>query len=586
MLLVAGVAGALVLVLAVGLTIWFVARPSGQRTPFIEAIEALSVAEAVHYKTRLPGGLDADLTVVRGGEATGRLNVGGIEIDLLRINDRLFLKPPAALLAPINPDKHAATMLAGRWMTGVDGLTTVTAGPVGPVRTGSDIATQLRAAIDRTKKFPSQPGKEPLRGEAAWMASTDAGNLYVSVAKPHRVIRLETAGGSGSTPPPVPSLPALPPLPSGPGLPPLPSLPSSPALSSMLSAFGLHARGPGRPAKAPAVPSITLGPLDFAPMTPDDVNTAYLELIAQIGTLDTAIDTSFRFTLQGQAAFSGCGPGACRVTAALNTSYVGRNAAPRRTVDADMVVTMLGDGAPAGGCTAKGSLPVNGTGKLSCVNNSPAWNAYYNRATTTPGTHVHLAHVVATATAVGQAFLEAARRKTLADHEKYMKEQAQRRNTPTRSTKCTPKDPVYGPLNNGRATSAHAVLCKPLTDGTDAGGIALRGLPPNQTRRPDGTIEFDRGHLLAKRLGGAGRVENLVPMYSKVNNGAMKRCENRVAEAVASDEQVDITVTANYDPSQVIPVSIRIVAVGDRSFSLDATIDNVDRAVNIDECNR
>jgi hypothetical protein len=326
-------------------------------------------------------------------------------------------------------------------------------------------------------------------------------------------------------------------------------------------------------------------------MSPTDVDTAYRELVVQTHKLDTAFDTSFQFAMQGQAAFTGCGPGACRVTATLNTSFIGRNATPRSTADADMVVTMLGDGAPAGGCTARGTLPVNGTGQMSCINVSSAWSAYYARAATTPGTHVHVANVVVTARVMTEVLIAELIRKLQEENQRYLEEQEQRGNPPSarpsRSKQCQPKDPVYGPLDNGRATSAHAILCDPLKDGSPAPQIALRGLPMPMTMRPDNTFEFGRAHLIAKRMGGEGVLANLVPLYSKVNGSTMIRCENRVVNAVVDGkEQVEITVRANYVPGKLIPESVSMTAVGDGGFRLNVTIPNVDSAVNIDACNR
>jgi DNA/RNA non-specific endonuclease len=50
---------------------------------------------------------------------------------------------------------------------------------------------------------------------------------------------------------------------------------------------------------------------------------------------------------------------------------------------------------------------------------------------------------------------------------------------------------------------------------------------------------LDRGHLLARQLGGVGDDRrNLVPLYRDVNRGAMKDYENEVATAIEAGQTV------------------------------------------------
>ncbi len=76
--------------------------------------------------------------------------------------------------------------------------------------------------------------------------------------------------------------------------------------------------------------------------------------------------------------------------------------------------------------------------------------------------------------------------------------------------------------------------------------------------------EFHRGHLIAKRFGGEGKLDNLVPMYgSEVNLSSWKRIENRVADLVEKEgKEVEFIMEAKYrkppltELDKVVPTDI------------------------------
>ncbi|NUP45883.1 MAG: hypothetical protein HOW97_01000 [Catenulispora sp.] len=73
---------------------------------------------------------------------------------------------------------------------------------------------------------------------------------------------------------------------------------------------------------------------------------------------------------------------------------------------------------------------------------------------------------------------------------------------------------------------------------------------------------MQRGHLLARQLGGAGDDRrNLVPLYAAVNAPIMSGYETEVANAIQAGQTVYYTVTPQYEGDDPIPVSITMNAV-------------------------
>ncbi|KUF14694.1 sugar-binding protein [Streptomyces silvensis] len=69
----------------------------------------------------------------------------------------------------------------------------------------------------------------------------------------------------------------------------------------------------------------------------------------------------------------------------------------------------------------------------------------------------------------------------------------------------------------------------------------------------------ERGHLLAKRLGGSGvDRRNLVTLYQKVNNPRMSTFEGEMADRIKGGETLYYNVRANYSGSDPIPDSLSI----------------------------
>lgn len=136
----------------------------------------------------------------------------------------------------------------------------------------------------------------------------------------------------------------------------------------------------------------------------------------------------------------------------------------------------------------------------------------------------------------------------------------------------------YGEVNEaGQAQGISATLTKESVDagtGTDArSSIRPPGFPEKGTTGHN----FSRGHLLARRLGGSGDMEeNLVTLYQlDTNSPVHSSFEDAIYDAVQAGEVVNYQVTPIYE-GDGMPTSLAISARGSEGFELDITLINRD----------
>ncbi|SHG83034.1 DNA/RNA non-specific endonuclease, partial [Streptoalloteichus hindustanus] len=116
-------------------------------------------------------------------------------------------------------------------------------------------------------------------------------------------------------------------------------------------------------------------------------------------------------------------------------------------------------------------------------------------------------------------------------------------------------------------------VCVATTTKEDGQRATPVGFPPSGSLNGN---PMDRGHLIAARLHGSNNVDNIVPMYQKVNRSDVKIIENAVARALKTNKSVLYTVWVQYpSPTAAIPQWIFMDAVGDNGFQCNATIENV-----------
>ena len=77
----------------------------------------------------------------------------------------------------------------------------------------------------------------------------------------------------------------------------------------------------------------------------------------------------------------------------------------------------------------------------------------------------------------------------------------------------------------------------------------------------------DRGHLIGHQFGGSDKLENLVPMDAKLNQGDFVKLENTLADAVKDGGDVKLKVEPVYENDSTRPVEFKV------SYSIDGDKD-------------
>lgn len=79
----------------------------------------------------------------------------------------------------------------------------------------------------------------------------------------------------------------------------------------------------------------------------------------------------------------------------------------------------------------------------------------------------------------------------------------------------------------------------------------------------------DRGHLIGHQFGGSDRLENLVPMDAKLNQGDFVKLETTLADAVKAGADVNLKVEPVYEGNSNRPSEFRV------TYSIDGDRDVV-----------
>ncbi|MEU9691054.1 SON protein [Amycolatopsis japonica] len=315
--LFAGIAG-LVVVLLAGLTTWLLWPSNAGREPFEQALAGLSSAPAVRNSTSAVGGMiETDVKTTAYGETSGTMSFQGKKIEILVVGGKVFFKAPDGMLPGASAE--SAEELKDRWITGEDEL-------FGPVlqqfESPEKLATRLREALERADEITEGPN---IRDVPALKASTPAGDLYVSKEAPHRLLRYSVK------------------MPGG-----MPSLP-----------------GAGSRPQLP--PGAGLGDSDVDALSPQETDAVYEELTSNTKKLTGAVDTGVRFDMDGAATVA-CSASGCTVTANVSSSASASGGKVTGQVNATMTANVTIGGRSAGSCRNSATLPMNGSGSISCVN--------------------------------------------------------------------------------------------------------------------------------------------------------------------------------------------------------------------------
>lgn len=343
-------------------------------TAFEQALADLAIAPAVRFENTLGGQATMDLEFTATGHAIGSLSLAGIEADMVAVDGRLFLRVPAG---------------TGQWANLNEEIGAAMRDAMTPAALAVGLSTMLARARDEGMRI----GTSSVEDTPALRAALPAGDLYVTTARPHRVLRFDPGGsGEGGGPPPPPSLPSLPAPPpddgdgelpepevppgvddSGlpqppPDLPPLPAVPTTTELRNFVGAAAVQP--PPEPGLGGTLSGIvTSARVDLESVPRDGVGRVYTDLQEAAGELAGAVNRDV--VLEPQPPFLGpCGPASCQASVDVRVDH-----ANGREVPTGMTVDMTVGGQPAGQCTAQGDLPATGSGRLSCTNDGAEWVA-------------------------------------------------------------------------------------------------------------------------------------------------------------------------------------------------------------------
>ncbi|MFI6951536.1 DNRLRE domain-containing protein [Streptomyces sp. NPDC050422] len=122
---------------------------------------------------------------------------------------------------------------------------------------------------------------------------------------------------------------------------------------------------------------------------------------------------------------------------------------------------------------------------------------------------------------------------------------------------------VYFPLMNGNATGATALMCpsdlKPPRSRDTDDVFTPQGFPVGM-RDSKGRALFNRSHIIGDRFNGANIPENIFTGYRRFNVSGMKVCENRMADALATEPVTYGAVLEYGDPNVDRPTAITMTA--------------------------
>lgn len=91
-----------------------------------------------------------------------------------------------------------------------------------------------------------------------------------------------------------------------------------------------------------------------------------------------------------------------------------------------------------------------------------------------------------------------------------------------------------------------------------------------------GRAKLNRGHLLARSLGGDGTdLRNLVPLYARVNSPRMSRYESALEKRVQTGETIYYQVIPHYPGESPVPDYLTLTWVDNVEGSDTVRIDNV-----------
>ncbi|MEV6771269.1 nucleic acid/nucleotide deaminase domain-containing protein [Nocardia sp. NPDC051030] len=296
-------------------------------SPFYAAVVDLLTQSAAHYTGSDSQGASWDVRATSGGEMLGKVTTAGQQTDVLTVDGKTYVKPPATKDVPNLPRGLSTKSVRGKWITGSDDLgNSVPAGVWSP----RQLATELLHALDQTTAYP-RVGDDTVRvgSDLAYEVATPTGTLAVSATAPHRLLRWIPAPATKTSSSTVPTT----------------------------AAWDVSSTTTTQP----------VGPISFVLMTPADREQAFNDIAAQTQTLTDAVNIGIQFDFN-QTGNLNCSETSCTVSTNVTTSTTAtRGATLTGNVSAAMKAAITVDGTPSGGCATTQSLPISGSSVMTCI---------------------------------------------------------------------------------------------------------------------------------------------------------------------------------------------------------------------------
>ncbi|WP_067711961.1 nucleic acid/nucleotide deaminase domain-containing protein [Nocardia yamanashiensis] len=312
-------------------------------SPFYAALVDLLTQPVAHYTGSSSQGGAWDLRATSGGDMVGSVTAAGQQkTDVLTVDGKTYLKPPKNALASNLPRGMTSASLEGKWVTGSDDLAAV-------VPTGAwsprELALTLLRGLDQATAFP-RVGAPTVRvgSDEAIEVATPTGTLAVSASAPHRLLRwIPDASGSHT---------------------------STTAKSG--NGGGSAGGNSGGGGIATYGADGQLGPILFPIVTPADREQTYNDLASQTQTLSNAVNLGISFDFDSKGSLK-CDNSSCTVTSTVTTKTTATAGARLSgNISAVMKASITVDGTPSTGCTTTQTLPINGSGVMTCVDTGVA----------------------------------------------------------------------------------------------------------------------------------------------------------------------------------------------------------------------
>ncbi|MFF2327193.1 MULTISPECIES: DNA/RNA non-specific endonuclease [unclassified Streptomyces] len=567
--------------------------PPDDRAAIAAALVDLGLQPAVRYRTTTKGSTWTEMRVTASGAALGEAAYDGTQVTTMSVGGTTYVKLPGS--GPTAPDgsgdSRGDSDLAGQWVVGAgaapgaESADTPEAG-----QSPSVIANRLLKALNSEETTLPGPDAPPVTvgGVPALRATTPQGVLYVSEARPHRLLEFRSLTAPGGAPADRTGTAAA------------QAVLRKPAATDALAAVRAWA-------DTPAAGSFTVAALSRA-----ESATLAGEFRDSIPELRTALDAGITAEVETEPDLD-CAATGCEVTSRINGITLSREARKRITggqVTVRLTAVVQIEGRPAGTCTATEVLPLDSTGDIACTD-TDAGSLYAAQEAVKRREAQSRSRVSGVPEPYGVRSTADAHVRVLAEVDTTALQQAQRQDEqvlvgapspadvaeraastttddedrPQDCARSLPRgaDPsgdgwILNSLGaNGRTETGQACLKKPPNNSSGSGRTAEKKPDPFgyaearlALRRLglDPEVDLARCHIIAARFGGSNKLKkNLSPCGQQLTNNfvlGMSNFENQVAKDIAEepDGSVRYLVQPFFRTSQSsIPKGYVMIAV-------------------------